>query len=203
MAYAMKPERLPARWQHLSDSEFDAVLRRVAEVGDNIPGAVLAVCGPGRPPQTIYSRIASDPGARRRYEEARAQFASMLLAEATRRAVHGTDEAITYKGEITGFQKRHSDKLLELLLVNHLPSFVSKRTQGEVVHHNPDDAANVLYKFTFNDCERLSSDMRKQLLSIVRYLDATEPATPGVIDVTPDDDSLSDEDERELEMVNS
>ena len=179
-----------APWRPLLDSEFEAILERVARCGDTVASAARLVLGEGRPINTVYARISNDADCLRRYEEARAQWCGLLYSEAARRAVHGVSKPVFYKGETVGHVTEHSDSLLTLLLINADKQLVSKRTQAEVINHAPDDGARWIAKFSFEDCEKLPLEMRRQLLAITRYLQADGGDVP-MIEQAPRDDTFA------------
>lgn len=54
-------------------------------------------------------------------DEAYQEFTDRLHEEAVRRAVDGWDEPVFYQGEVVGYIRRKSDRILEMLLKAHIP----------------------------------------------------------------------------------
>ncbi len=75
---------------------------------------------------TLRDHRKSDTEFDENVKEAYALFRDMLEAEAKRRAVDGWDEPVFYKGEICGSVKKHSDRILELMLKRHIPDYREK-----------------------------------------------------------------------------
>lgn len=55
-----------------------------------------------------------------------------IEAEMYRRAVHGVMEPVFYKGEITGYIHKYSDRLGEVMLKRHKPEYRDSRQGGEM-----------------------------------------------------------------------
>lgn len=73
--------------------------------------------------QTVYDWIRSDDAFRKALDDTKADYQELLEAEADRRAVHGTDHPVMYKGEITDTYKEYSDTLLMFRLKRLDPSY--------------------------------------------------------------------------------
>lgn len=112
-----KTKRTPARVE-----KFLAILRRRANVSE-----AAAAIGVGR--TAIYSWRASNQQFASAWDDAIEDAVDELEAEAWRRAVHGVDRPITWKGEITGTAKEYSDRLLECLLRANRPRKYCERSQ--------------------------------------------------------------------------
>lgn len=63
---------------------------------------------------TPYQWKKKDPAFAKRWEEALDAAADVAEAEVRRRAVEGWDEPVFYKGEVVGYTKKYSDRMLEL-----------------------------------------------------------------------------------------
>jgi hypothetical protein len=70
----------------------------------------------------------SDPDFENRVLDARKSFAERLEGEAIRRGAIGYEEPVFYKGRKVATVKKHSDRLLELLLKKHNPEFRDRIT---------------------------------------------------------------------------
>lgn len=67
------------------------------------------------------------PNYREAYENAREKAADRLEAEATRRAVDGWEEPVFQQGMQVGLIRRHSDRMLEILLKARRPERFRER----------------------------------------------------------------------------
>jgi hypothetical protein len=94
--------------------QFLAVLRTTCNVSE-----ACRACGFSR--SCAYEHRNADPEFARAWDEAEQEAADRLEREAWRRAVEGVDKPITYQGEVVGYTKEYSDRMLELLLKAHRP----------------------------------------------------------------------------------
>ena len=66
------------------------------------------------------------------WEEAIEAAGDLIEAEVYRRAIHGTMEPVYFKGTITGYIRKYSDRLAELLLKRHRPEYRDRGVGGEM-----------------------------------------------------------------------
>jgi hypothetical protein len=76
----------------------------------------------------VYERREQDAGFARQWDEALADWADGLEAEAYRRAVEGTDKPLCYRGEVFTHVKEYSDTLLAMMLKAAKPEKYRERT---------------------------------------------------------------------------
>jgi len=158
-------------YRAIDAAEWDCFFRLVAANG-SIAASIRAAFGPERHSAVIYHALENDPiGLGRRLREAQESFRGLLAAEMARRAVVGVDKPQFYKGEVVGYVRETSDTLLIHLMRQADKSFIDKRTQAEVVTHNG-DAAFDFFSMSYEQAERLPRDMRKNLISILRWVEA-------------------------------
>lgn len=60
------------------------------------------------------------------FDQALQDYRESLEAEVHRRAVDGWDEPVYQKGEMVGLIRRHSDRMLELLIKKNIPEYRDK-----------------------------------------------------------------------------
>lgn len=77
-----------------------------------------------------YQRRRYDPAFRRAWQRAAQLGTELLEAEAVRRAVHGTEEPVYYKGSQCGTVRRYSDTLLIFLLKARRPEVYREDRSG-------------------------------------------------------------------------
>ena len=77
--------------------------------------------------QAVRKWLKNDPEFVRKYEEAKEESIAVLEAELRRRAVHGIDKPVWYKGEQVGVVKEFSDVLLMFLLKSLRPEVYRDR----------------------------------------------------------------------------
>jgi hypothetical protein len=94
-------------------------------------------------PHAVYQWRKVDPEFDEAVREAQREAAHKLEDEAWRRAVEGHDVPVVHKGEIRGWYKQASDRMLELLLRARLPELYRERfeTTTNVTHEIKLDAA--------------------------------------------------------------
>lgn len=106
----------------------DRFIRRLAESGN-----VADSCRKARLPQrTAYDLRKSDPEFAALWKEAEEISIDGLEDEARRRGVEGWDEPVYQKGRKVGTIKRHSDRMLEILLKGHRPKFRENQVAVQV-----------------------------------------------------------------------
>ena len=76
--------------------------------------------------ERLRSLRESDPDFRAAEDEALRLYGESLEKEAHRRGAEGWDEPVFFKGEECGAVRRHSDRMLELLLKKNVPEFREK-----------------------------------------------------------------------------
>lgn len=80
-------------------------------------GRIVAACAVSNvAPNTVKALMLKDPDFRARLQHAGQVYASRVLAEVQRRAIHGVTKPVFYKGEIVGTVQEYSDRLLEIEL---------------------------------------------------------------------------------------
>lgn len=80
-------------------------------------GRIVAACAVSNvAPSTVRKLCLADADFRQRLMHAGQVYASRVLAEVQRRAIHGVTKPVYYKGEIVGTVQEYSDRLLELEL---------------------------------------------------------------------------------------
>ena len=107
----------------------------LALVGET--GSVSAACATmniGR--SAIYDWKADDSDFAARLEAAQDRGTDWLEDQAVRRAAHGMDEPVFYKGKIVGYIKRYSDTLLMFTLKGRRPERWKERTAQELTGPN-------------------------------------------------------------------
>ena len=114
-----RTKKTPARVE-----KFLSVLRQRANVTE-----AAATIGVGR--TAVYAWRDADPSFAEAWDNAVDEAVDVLEAEAWRRAVHGMDRPITWKGEVIGTVKEYSDRLLECLLRAHRPEKFLRRVQTQ------------------------------------------------------------------------
>jgi hypothetical protein len=77
---------------------------------------LLACRAAGVSRATVYRHRARSGRFARRWDDALEDAVDMLEAEARRRALHGTDRPVYYRGEAVGTVREYSDTLLIFLL---------------------------------------------------------------------------------------
>lgn len=106
----------------------DRFIRRLAESGN-----VADSCRKARLPQrTAYDLRKSDPAFAALWKEAEEISIDGLEDEARRRGVEGWDEPVYQKGVKVGTVRRHSDRMLEILLKGHRPKFRENQVAVQV-----------------------------------------------------------------------
>lgn len=83
------------------------------------------------PKRTHYNWIKADEAYREKFEDASRIALGILEDEAQRRAVHGWEEPVYYKGELMGHIRRYSDTLLIVLLKANAPEKYKDRLYNE------------------------------------------------------------------------
>lgn len=73
----------------------------------------------------------------RRFQKAMSMAGDVLEGEAFRRAVKGWDEPVFYKGEIAGYVRKKSDRMLELLLKAYKPEKYGDVRRLEAANNQP------------------------------------------------------------------
>jgi len=104
------------------------------------------------------------------------QASQVLISEANRRAYHGVDEPVFYKGEVVGHVKKYSDSLLMFLIKGYDKRFVDRR-EVSGPDGGPIPAHVVASKM---DLSRLSTEELKQLKALSRKL-LTEPEQASAV----------------------
>lgn len=66
------------------------------------------------------------------WDEAIEAAGDLIEAEVYRRAVHGVMEPVYFKGKISGYILKYSDRLAELLLKRHRPEYRDRGLGGEM-----------------------------------------------------------------------
>ena len=77
-------------------------------------------------PETIRAYRRDDPEFAEMFAQALADYRESLEAEVHRRAVDGWDEPVYQRGELVGTIRRHSDRMLELLIKKNIPEYREK-----------------------------------------------------------------------------
>ena len=72
---------------------------------------------------TVYERRAKDSQFAERWTDAIEGFCDNLEEECIRRAMHGVERGIYYKGKRIATERDYSDRLLEFLLKKYRPEF--------------------------------------------------------------------------------
>ena len=147
--------------------QFLAVLRTTCNVSE-----ACRACGFSR--SCAYENRNADPEFSRAWDEAEQEAADRLEREAWRRAVEGVDKPITYQGEVVGYTKEYSDRMLELLLKAHRPE---KFREGQ-------SATNVLIDNRRDDLWRLSPVEREQRLLAIQQQLRLSPESQAILEET-------------------
>lgn len=129
---------------------------------------------------TLRKHLTEDLDFRQMFEEAMLEYSDLLRNEAHRRGVEGTRKAVYYKGERIdkpGDVLEFSDRMLELLLKRHDPSFRDRSTV-ENLNANMDMGSLTL--------ESLSPEQRQKLREL---LQATEVHDVQAEPTPTDDDA--------------
>lgn len=113
---------MPAPTAHTAANQR-AFLVAFAELG-NITAAARSV---GIDRRSHYDWLRSDPAYPDLFAEAEEQAIESLEQEARRRAVHGTEEPVFWKGEQVGGVRKYSDTLLIFLLKGARPERYRER----------------------------------------------------------------------------
>ena len=106
-------------------ARFLEVLRARANVSEAAVSANIART-------TAYAWRETDPEFASEWDDALEAAADALEAEAWRRAVHGIQRPLTWRGAVTGTVTEYSDRLLECLLRAHRPEKYRERYQVKV-----------------------------------------------------------------------
>lgn len=77
-------------------------------------------------PETIRVYRRDIPEFAEMFDQALQDYRESLEAEVHRRAVEGWDEPVYQKGELVGTIRRHSDRMLELLIKKNIPEYRDK-----------------------------------------------------------------------------
>ena len=102
-------------YSFVSPEEWERIFTGI-ERGETLAAACRVALGPSRDPSVIYSAVRADPlGLGRRLANAKAVFTGAVMAEIRRRAIEGVNEPDYFQGQVIGFTKKYSDKLLESL----------------------------------------------------------------------------------------
>jgi hypothetical protein len=117
-------------WVHLNTADNRALFVETLAAKGTLIAAVDAV---GCSRQQAYDLRKNDPTFAEECEIAMERYRNVLVAEAHRRAVEGTDKPVVHEGAITDTYKVYSDRLLELMLKRHIPEFREK-TEAKVEH---------------------------------------------------------------------
>lgn len=83
--------------------------------------------------RSLYDARERDPEFAKQWDDAVEEATDALEREARRRAVEGWDEPVFYKGQLQGYIRRYSDRMLELLLRAHRPDKFSERVNLHLV----------------------------------------------------------------------
>ncbi|SKA85541.1 hypothetical protein SAMN02745704_01883 [Paucidesulfovibrio gracilis DSM 16080] len=94
----------------------------------------------------LYKLRKTDPELAKEWDEALAESADLLEAEAVRRAVEGTEEPYFYQGEQRGAARKYSDQLLMFLLKERRGEATNKESPSAPVifelHLGPPESEN-------------------------------------------------------------
>lgn len=104
-------------------SRYDKFLELLAETGHVVRSCELA----GVSRTHAYRMRNSDPDFAALWDEALTLAVGTIEDEAHRRAVHGVDTPVYYKGEECGSVRKYSDTLLMFLLKAHKPEKYRER----------------------------------------------------------------------------
>ena len=114
----------------ITKPKINQVLKDVEESGN-----LSASCGKnGISTAAFYHHLNKSPELQEKYEIARDKACQTLEAEAWNRAVVGEDYPVWFNGEIVGYERRKSDRLLEKLLAANDPVRWSAKQQVDVNH---------------------------------------------------------------------
>ncbi len=142
---ASPPPRRNKGWVELdNETNREVYLEALARTGQYMTAADAVGCDR----RTALRLRAADPEFAEQGEIALERYRDVLVAELHRRAVDGVDVAVIggqFKDEIILYEKKYSDRLLELAVKRHVPEF---RDQSKVeqsgavtVHHSIDLSA--------------------------------------------------------------
>ena len=81
---------------------------------------------------TVYTHRHADPVFAEAWDDAEEEATDALEYEARRRAVHGVERPVVYKGEVVATIPEYSDRLMELLLKAHRPEKFKERVANEL-----------------------------------------------------------------------
>jgi hypothetical protein len=102
-------------------------LAAFAEVGNITRAAEIA----GIARSNHYDWLKDDPDYPDLFKQADQQACDRLEQEARRRAVHGVDEPVFYKGDECGVVRKYSDTLLIFLLKGAMPEKYKDRVESD------------------------------------------------------------------------
>lgn len=97
----------------------------------------------GVSPLFLERWIRDDSKVKEAVEEAQRVGFMGLESEAIRRGVHGIDEAVWYKGEVVGSQRKYSDTLLAKMLEARTPEY-SKKDVSTTANFNGPTQINIM-----------------------------------------------------------
>ena len=100
-----------------TEQDFEDVLMMRRHIGT--AAMAISLCGWTR--KTVQNYMDRTPGAEAEWSDAYDYFTETLHAEAVNRARDGYNEPVFHEGKVTGYIKRKSDRILELMLRAHLP----------------------------------------------------------------------------------
>src|SRR6185437_14097577 len=167
---AKPPDAPPAPYRRLCEEDFARLFAAVAQHG-SLSRAIREEL-PGRPASSVYAAIRGDAlGLQVRLREAEQQHRDVILSEIRRRAIEGVDTPITFRGEICGYTKTYSDKLLEHYARHFLPDWIDKRSVSDVTTHG-DASEPGIWSISASEALSLPADLRRDLVRVLEWLKA-------------------------------